>query len=111
MSRVGITRVKDLEVDKNLRKIDAFLTGFDILSNGQAKLKPLQGAYLKDISLSNASTEIAHNLGYKLTGYLVVNQNAASTFFNSTPDDREYDYKNKFALTASASVAVDLWVF
>jgi len=72
--------------------------------------KILDGHLIEGQALASGTTsEIAHSLGRKLIGYIVVKRNAAQHVYdtqetNDTPDKTLY-------LTAGGTVTVDLWVF
>ena len=63
------------------------------------------GAILKSIALTAGSNSVSHKLGRKLQGYIVVSQDAASSFFKESSDT------NVLKLNSSAAVNAILFVF
>ena len=83
------------------------------LTEAQARIRDwtfqigdIAGGKLVTATLGTTQTQVAHGLGRMPRGYLSVGQDSGAVFYKSAAPDAEYLY-----LTATAPVAVELWVF
>ena len=68
----------------------------------------LAGLLLTDVSLSASATLVAHGLGRKLRGWIVVRTNGTATVYEPSVATLADRFVN---LQATGSVVVTLWVF
>lgn len=69
----------------------------------------LNGSILTSISLASGSNQIAHKLGKSLSGWYIVRQRSAATFYDTQDSGSQ---KNIFLyINASAACTVDIYVF
>jgi len=70
----------------------------------------IDGRLIEDIDLaSGTSTRIAHKLGRKLRGWIVVGRNAAQHVYDENSGETDLD--SFLHLTAGGTVTVNVWVF
>lgn len=70
----------------------------------------IDGKLVSDVELTTGQdNDVAHALGRKPQGYIVVNRNADSVVFTSSTLNR--NPKNSLILNCSANVTISLWVF
>ena len=65
----------------------------------------LDGVLLKDQALASGTTSVDYKLGRKLSGYLILKQNAQASIWLGSATDTTASFGS------SNSVTVDLWVF
>ena len=65
-----------------------------------------EGKRLEELELSTTETTVAHGLGRKAKGLLVISKNAAQHVFESTKSDDNHVY-----LKSDGAVTVTVWVF
>jgi len=75
----------------------------------QNSFRPMEGTYLKDIDISTGGTKVTHGLERDILGFIVININANTNIWNTTPTD--FDKKLHMRLQAGANCKVSLWVF
>lgn len=90
----------DADVAKLQQRLEEFFAQF--ITNPL-----LDGVLLKQVKLSSSATQVSHNLGREPQGWLVVNKNANADVWQSSTNLP----KSFIALTATADVTIDLWVF
>lgn len=66
----------------------------------------VQGSVLPDIELINGVTTFDHYLSSQMTGWMIIDQNAAASIYRSAPLNSQ-----TLTLTSDAAVTVSLWVF
>jgi hypothetical protein len=69
----------------------------------------LDGVLLKNISLSSGVNTVAHKLGRKIEGWIVVRQRADARIWDI--QDSNVNVTSTLKLQTSAAVVVDLWIF
>jgi len=70
----------------------------------------VDGVLIEDIDLaSGTSTKIAHKLGRKLRGWIVVGRTAAQHVYDENAGETDLD--EFLHLTAGGTVTVNVWVF
>ena len=90
---------------------EATQKALDLVRAEHAKLPriPLiSGLLLEAVELTTTSVPVAHKLGRKARGYILVGHNIATTFqiYKTQAHDENYLY-----LASTATVEADLWVF
>lgn len=75
--------------------------------NGLAASEIISGSLITDVDLGTTAVRVAHKLGRKPLGYIVIRRDSDATVFEQV-EDREDFFLN---LKASATVRVNLWVF
>lgn len=74
--------------------------------NPLTRVPIIDGELLTEIALGTAPTRLAHTLGRKPLGYIIVGLNHAATIFGTESDSR------LITLTASANGTVaNIWIF
>ena len=70
----------------------------------------IDGRLIESISLSSGTTsKIAHKLGRKIIGYIVVGKNAAQHVYDENSGKSDLD--TYLHLTSGGTVTVNIWVF
>jgi len=70
----------------------------------------IDGRVISDIDLaSGTSTKIAHKLGRKLRGWIVVGRSAAQHVYDENSGETDLD--TFLHLTAGGTVTVSIWIF
>jgi hypothetical protein len=67
------------------------------------------GNILTNISLKSGNNQVAHKLGHELTGWYIVRQRSAATFFDN--HDSGSQTKTYLYINSSADCIVDIYVF
>lgn len=65
----------------------------------------LQGRLLEDVEITTGTAKVAHGLGRRPRGWLIVDQDASATIWRTEWDDKFIGFD------ASATVLVKIWVF
>jgi len=66
----------------------------------------VDGELLQNVTLKNGVNTFNHYLGKQMTGWILVDQNAAASIFRSAPLNSQ-----TLTLTSNAALTVSLWVF
>ena len=92
--------IKDFETNQLQNNVAEFL-------NQVTSKSILDGRILENVAVSTTATEIAHGLGRKPLGYIIVKSNAHVTIYDTTSTTPTVTIK----LTASATATINLWIF
>lgn len=89
--------------DSRMERLQQRLRALEFVIN---KVKFLDGVYVPEVALTTSSSQIAHRLGRRPRGFLVlsVTPDAAVGLSTTQPTDSAF-----VALEASASCTADLW--
>lgn len=93
--------------DQDLQRIQQ---NTQVVFDGILNQTIIQGNLLPSVSLSNGvDTIIQHKLGYRFTGWIIVNKNATGDVWNSsTVNNKPHQ---QIILQSDADLIVDLWIF
>ena len=74
--------------------------------NGLVEVPFLEGRAIGDLDLSTTELKVAHGLGRKPKGFIVLTQDAAQVIYESSASDATH-----LNLKAGGAVTADVWVF
>ena len=98
--RIDVTDPRIMELQYRLEETLRPVTDSSILG----------GILIKDVDLaSGTSTKVAHKLGRKLQGWIIVGKTAAQHVYDE--NEGESDLDEFLHLTAGGTVTVNVWIF
>lgn len=101
--------IRKLYSQTNMAEVDRVLTHVqEAARDSQAKMVAggiMDGRLLEGVSLSTTASAVAHGLGRRPRGWLVVDNDSGVTVYRTEWDSRT------MTLTASATCTASIWVF
>jgi hypothetical protein len=105
-----MTKLRDLKkLDSELQEVVKLQEYVGRCISAIISSQVLDGTLLQNVSLKSGLNEVAHKLGRKPQGWIIVRKRANANIW----DEQDSNSKSKLTLRlqASAAVKVDLWVF
>ena len=104
-----MSRVKALKTIPGDRKLDKVQKNVEQALTPLLQSLVLDGVFLQNVQLSSGVNNVAHQLGRRLNGWIIVRKRANAQIWDE--QDSNATPTRTLRLQASADAIVDLWVF